>query len=89
MLTYHKKKGKHLVIKSHRSHNWVIALVILVMFIMGGILYQRVQTVDAISEDNYKVLVVGLLFTLNITFMILVVLMASFYIEVKDHFIEE
>ena len=85
----HHPKKKHFVIKSHKSHQWLIGLMIIVLFIMGYGLYTKVTTVDSISEDNYRMLTVGLLFSLNIILMILIIIVATFYIEIKDKFIED
>ena len=84
-----QKKKKHYIIKSHKSHNWIIAIMIIIMFYMGYQLYIKISALDSIPEENFRMLTVGLLFTLNLILMILVILIASFYIEVKDKFIEE
>ena len=84
-----KSENKHYLLKTHKSHKWIIGIIILVMFVMGYGLYTKVMEIDKLSEDNFRILSIGLLFSLNIVVMILIVLLATFYIEIKDKYLQE
>ncbi len=84
-----ERKSKHLFIKTHRSHKWIIAIIFIVMFIMGYGLYSKVITLDSLSENNFRILTVGLLFSLNIVVMLMIILMSVLYIELKDKYFQE
>jgi hypothetical protein len=85
----HISHTKHYFIKSHKSHKWIIGFIIAVMFIMGYGLYSKVMEIDSISDNNFRIMTVGLLFSLNIIVMLLIILVAIFYIEVKDKYLLE
>ncbi len=86
MIKYTKK---HKIIKTHNPHVGLVSIIFAFLFIIGTVLFVKILSVDEIPDANYKLLSLGLLFSLNIVMIILTVIFMVFYIEVKDKYIEE
>ena len=51
--------------------------------------YGKIITVDELSDANYKVISLGLLFSVNIVLIIMTMVFIVFYIEFKDEILEK
>ncbi|MBN1386518.1 hypothetical protein JW968_06115 [Candidatus Woesearchaeota archaeon] len=81
---------KHYIIKSHRSHKWLLNLTLLFL-IVGAIVIAMTYNqglLDFISDDP-QLLTNALLFILNVNIIILALVLSFFFIELKDAFIQE
>ncbi|MBN2421776.1 hypothetical protein JXB41_01000 [Candidatus Woesearchaeota archaeon] len=80
---------KHKIIKTHNTHKGLVSIIFLFLFLIGFGLYAKILTVDEIPDANYKVLSLGLLFSMNLILIILTIVFIVFYIEVKDEYLEK
>ncbi|MBN1503321.1 hypothetical protein JW930_07315 [Candidatus Woesearchaeota archaeon] len=85
-MTHHKK---HYIIKTHTSHKWLIGAIMVMLVVFGYFLSTKITSVVALDDNSYKVITTGLLFSITLILMVLVVLLATFYIEVKDKYLED
>jgi hypothetical protein len=86
MIKYTKK---HKILKTHKPHLGLVSIIFVLLFLIGAVLFTKVFSIDDLPDANYKVLTLGLLFSLNVILIILTVIFIVFYIEVKDKYIEE
>ncbi|MFH0875005.1 MAG: hypothetical protein V1859_03645 [archaeon] len=80
---------RHKILKTHKPHTGLVSIIFMFLFIIGIVLFGKILSVDEIPDANYKVLSLGLLFSLNLVMIILTIIFIVFYIEVKDKYIEE
>mgnify|MGYP006304046047 CR=1 FL=1 len=83
------KKEKKEIIQTHKTHKGLVSVIFGFLLVLGIILYVKILSVDQIAEANYKVLSLGLLFSLNLIMIILTVIFIVFYIEFKDEILEK
>ena len=70
------------VIHAHRGHRFLILMTLIVVLVIGFLLGKSMANLY-VAEDNYRTLVVGLLFVLNLSIIIFIMIVAHFMIEVK------
>lgn len=83
------KEKKHYIIKTHTSHKWLIALLILLLLFLGYQMYTKISGIDYVDENTFRVTIIGLLFSITLILMVLVVIAATFYIEVKEKYFDD
>ncbi|MBU0756998.1 MAG: hypothetical protein KKF44_02955 [Nanoarchaeota archaeon] len=86
MIKYTKK---HKILKTHKPHMGLVSFLFILLFLIGAVLFIKILSVDEIPDANYKILSLGLLFSMNVVLIILTIIFIVFFIEVKDKYLEK
>ena len=77
--------GKHRFIKTHRSHKTLLAIIYIIVFLIGILLGKSIMNSSSLDKSSFTIY---LLVTINLVLIVLVLLISSFIIDLKDNVLE-